>query len=74
MTKEKQQEPQKIPALRITARREGFRRAGRAWSTAPDEVPASEFSAGQIAALKAEPLLLVVDIDLDARPAEPVPA
>ena len=45
--------------LRITAVREGFRRAGRAWSTSPTEVDAASFSAEQIDALNAEPNLVV---------------
>ena len=52
--------------LRITAVREGFRRAGRAWSTTPTEVDATSFSAEQIAALNAEPMLVV-----EFRPAAP---
>jgi hypothetical protein len=41
----------------VTAKREGFRRAGRAWSKTPVVVDASAFSPAQIAALKADPML-----------------
>lgn len=55
----------KVPGLRVTASTEGFRRAGRAWSKAPTEVPASEFTKAQIAALKAETMLMVADIEIE---------
>ena len=45
--------------LRIKARREGFRRAGRAWSTTEQTVLASHFSPEQIEALQNEPMLIV---------------
>lgn len=45
--------------LSICAKTAGFRRAGRAWLTAPVTVEASEFSAEQIEQLKAEPMLIV---------------
>lgn len=45
--------------LVIVSRREGFRRAGRAWSVAPTTVPAGELTAEQFAALIAEPMLTV---------------
>lgn len=41
---------------------EGFRRAGRAWSRARTVVDADTFSAQQLAALRAEPLLHVIDL------------
>ncbi len=49
------------PMLRITAKRDGFRRAGRPWSGTV-EVSASEFTEEQLAALKAEPMLVVEEI------------
>lgn len=53
-----------IAGLRITAKRPGFRRAGRAWSGVTT-VPADHFSDEQIAALKAEPHLVVEDVEID---------
>lgn len=55
-----------IPGLRIVARTEGFRRAGRAWSIAPQDVATSEFGKEQLAKLRAETMLIVVDIELPA--------
>jgi hypothetical protein len=48
--------------LCVIARSEGFRRAGRAWSVAPTEVETKEFSADQLAALRADPMLIVQDV------------
>lgn len=41
---------------------EGFRRAGRAWSKEPTEVPAEEFTADQIEALLSDPALIVTPV------------
>ena len=51
--------------LKITAKRDGFRRAGRAW-TGETTVSADKFSDAQIAALKAEPNLVVEEVADDA--------
>jgi len=47
-------------SLIVTARVDGFRRAGRAWSASLQTVSAAEFTAEQIKALLAEPMLDVV--------------
>lgn len=49
-------------AIRVTSAREGFRRAGRPWSAQPITVPVAEFTAEQLAQLRAEPMLTVEDI------------
>lgn len=51
--------------LKVTAKRDGFRRAGRAWK-GETIVPADKFSKAQIAALKAEPNLVVEEVADDA--------
>ena len=48
-----------LTRLRVRARRNGFRRAGRAWPDSAVEVSADAFTAEQIAALVAEPMLEV---------------
>jgi len=53
-------------ALRITCAREGFRRAGRAWSITPTEVMLAEFDDAQLAMLRAEPMLTIEDIVIEA--------
>lgn len=55
--------PKKVPGLRITTRRNGFRRGGRIWH-GTTEVPAEEFSKEQIKQLKDERLLIVEEIEI----------
>lgn len=62
---EPKQKTKKVPGLRVRAQVNGFRRAGRAWSAESVDVAASEFTKAQIEALRAEPQLVVEDIDLD---------
>lgn len=56
----------KIAALRITARRDGFRRAGIEHPATAVDHPVSGLSKAQIAQLKAEPGLVVVEVEIDA--------
>lgn len=48
-----------VQKLRVTCTHEGFRRGGRAWSTTPTVVMSDEFTAVQLAQIKAEPRLTV---------------
>lgn len=48
--------------LAVTSRRDGFRRAGRAWSAETVTVAVADFSPGQIEQLLAEPMLTVVPV------------
>ena len=57
-------EPDPVNGLRITAKREGFRRSGRAWSKQPTEIPLAGLSDADIAALKAESMLTVEEVVL----------
>jgi len=66
---EQKSKTKKVPGMRIIARVASFRRAGRAWGATAVDVPASDFDKQQIAALKAEPMLSVVDVDIEV-PAE----
>lgn len=59
------QEVATAPMLRITARVNGFRRAGVAHAATPTDWPADAFSDEQIASLLAEPNLVVALIDAD---------
>lgn len=54
----------KVPGLRIKAKAKSFRRAGLAFGEQPIDVPLSELSKDQRAALKAEPMLVVEDIEI----------
>jgi hypothetical protein len=48
--------------IRISSRKEGFRRAGIAHTVAPKEYPDNAFTSAQLEQLKAEPMLRVVEI------------
>lgn len=57
--------------ITITARRDGFRRCGRAHPARPTTYPDNFWTSEQIAALKAEPMLIVKVAAADeAAPAE----
>ncbi|ACB34508.1 hypothetical protein Lcho_2242 [Leptothrix cholodnii SP-6] len=58
--------PKTLPAITVTSRspRGNLWRAGRDWSAQPTTVAISELSDAQIAALKAEPLLLVQNAEI----------
>lgn len=45
--------------LKVTSKVEGFRRAGRAWSTEPTVIGRSDLTADELEQLMAEPMLLV---------------
>lgn len=49
--------------IEITARREGFRRCGVAHSATTKEWPVDAFTPEQLAVLKADPMLIVVERD-----------
>jgi hypothetical protein len=57
--------------LRIVARVDGFRRAGRAWPAAGVDVPFDELDADQVEALKNESMLVVSEVDIESAPADP---
>lgn len=63
-TTQKQADAGKVNGLRITAKREGFRRAGRAWSNEPTEVLLSDFDEAQLAMLRAESMLTIEEVAL----------
>ncbi len=52
-----------LPALRVTAKVAGFRRAGIAWPGEPVTVPRGALSAEQIEQIKVEPMLVVEEIE-----------
>lgn len=55
-----------VKALSVQSGREGFRRAGRAWSKEAVVVPLSELSEGQIEQLRNEAMLTVTETDIPA--------
>lgn len=62
--------------IRVTATLDGRRRAGFSWSRAPIELAAEHFSAEQLAALEADPFLIVEHLDDPPRipPPQPPPS
>lgn len=50
-------------AIQVSAKTDGFRRAGRAWTKAPVTVPLEELSEEQVEALLQEPELTVAFLD-----------
>lgn len=57
--------------LRIVARREGFRRAGIAHPGHPVDHPIDRFTPEQIEQLRAEPMLVVVEVDESVKAGKP---
>ena len=55
-----------LKGLRISARRDGYRRAGIAHTRAPVDHPPGTFTAAQLAALKADPNLTVEQVETTA--------
>ena len=55
--------------LKVTAKQEGFRRAGRAWSTTPTYVPADELG-DKLDSLLEEQMLIVEELEFKDLPAE----
>lgn len=58
------EQPQPLPTdghdrIRVTAKIDGFRRAGRAWSSKPIDCDVADFTDDQIRGLFAEPLLVI---------------
>lgn len=53
-----------VKGLEVISKRDGFRRAGREWSGSTT-VPLSEFNDGQVERLKAEPMLVVREVDIE---------
>lgn len=61
------------PRLQVTAKRAGFRRAGRAWPAEPTVVPIGGedgLTADQVAAIEAEPNLVAVELPPEAAKTE----
>lgn len=50
--------------LRVTTRREGFRRAGREWN-GTTVVPLNELTEDQVEAIKAESMFIVDEVDVE---------
>ena len=60
----------KVPALSVVSKHEGFRRTDRAWSTSPTVVKLSELSEDEIKAIKEEKMLIVTEVEVDEESAD----
>lgn len=60
-----------VPGIRVTSRVAGFRRAGRSWSASPTEVAISELSDAELAQIRSERQLSVIDIAIPVLPELP---
>jgi hypothetical protein len=60
---------EKVKGIRVLARRENFRRAGRVFGSQPTDIPVADLKRGELERLRADPSLLVVDVEI-AAPAE----
>jgi hypothetical protein len=58
--------------IKITAKKDGFRRCGMAHPSVPTEHPDETFSQDQLAELQAEPML-VVEVAISPDPEKPKP-
>lgn len=54
--------------IRITAKRDGFRRAGLVHSATPTDYLAEKITAKQLKILQAEPMLVVQELELPDEP------
>lgn len=59
-----------VPGIRVVASRDGFRRAGFAWSKTGTDMPVKGFSKAALAQLRDEPMLTVTDIEMPATEAQ----
>lgn len=64
----KQATVEMIPAVRVVAKRDGFRRAGRAWPASGAVVKRSEMTKKQLDELCAEPALVIQFTEIPAEP------
>lgn len=64
----------KVQVLRVTAKRDGRRRAGIDHPAAPVDHPADAFTAEQIAQLKADDQLVVQEVEVDVPDEKSAPA
>lgn len=54
-----------VKGLRVMAKRDGFRRAGYAFSHEPTDIPLSDLNKAQIEQIKGDKSLLCVEVDIE---------
>ena len=61
----KTRKSRRVKALRVTGPEGGFRRAGRRFGPEPTDLALTSLTEAQIAALKAEPSLMVEEVEIE---------
>lgn len=61
---------QKVAVLQVRAMRASFRRAGFTFGTEATNIPLADLKRDQIAAIKAEPMLVAVETEIEVDEAE----
>ena len=61
--KDTKSEKKPVAALKVTCLKESFIRAGIKWTREPKTIPVESLTAAQIAAIKAEPMLIVEAVE-----------
>jgi hypothetical protein len=56
----------KVKALRVTARRDTFRRIGRVFGAEPVDIPLADLKKEEIAVLNADRMLVVSEVEIEA--------
>lgn len=54
-----------VSVLRVSAKRDGFRRAGHAFYAEPRDIAINDLTEAQIEQIKADPMLTCVEVDAD---------
>jgi len=64
----KKETEETIPGIKVTTKKDGFRRGGREWHGAT-ELPIEELSEEQLKQVRQEKMLIVSDIEISVQPA-----
>mgnify|MGYP000977604019 CR=1 FL=1 len=54
-----------VPGIRVVSRPDSFRRAGFGFTSSPKDIAVADLSEEQLALIRGEPKLVVVDIDME---------
>lgn len=55
-----------VPVLRVSSKREGFRRAGHAFYAQPRDIAINDLTEDQIEQIKADPMLTCAEVEVEA--------
>ena len=63
--KAKAKKKEKVAALRVRAKAKSFRRVGLTFGEQPTDIALADLTKDQVAALKAEPMLVVEEVEIE---------